>query len=68
MAHRIAANAPLSVASAKAQLRALNAAMPVPAATMQALLDARQAALRSADFTEGLAAFRAKRPPRFQGR
>ena len=68
MAHRIAANAPLSVASAKAQLRALNAAMPVPPAAMQALLDARQAALHSADFIEGLAAFRAKRPPRFQGR
>ena len=68
MAQRIAANAPLSVASAKAQLRALNAALPLPAAALQALLDGRQAALQSADFAEGLAAFRAKRPAVFHGR
>lgn len=68
MAERIAANAPLSVNSAKAQLRALNAAMPISAATMQALLETRQRALDSADFGEGLAAFRGKRQPRFVGR
>lgn len=68
MARRIATNAPLSVASAKAQLRALNAALPLPAATMQAFLEDRHAALHSTDFSEGLAAFRAKRPPVFQGR
>ena len=67
LAERIAANAPLSVASAKAQLRALHAALPLPAATMQALLDARQAALASADYAEGLAAFKAKRRPVFRG-
>lgn len=67
MAQRIAANAPLSVASAKAQLRALNAALPVPAALLQTLLEGRKAALDSADFAEGLAAFREKRPARFRG-
>ena len=67
MARRIAANAPLSVASAKRQLRALNAALPLPAATLHRLLDERRAALASADFAEGLAAFREKRRPRFTG-
>lgn len=67
MAARIAANAPLAVASAKQQLRAINATMPVPAGTMQAIEAARQAALHSADFIEGLAAFRAKRRPGFEG-
>lgn len=68
MARRVAANAPLSVTSAKRQLRALNAALPLPAATLHRLLDERRAALASQDFAEGLAAFREKRRPRFEGR
>lgn len=67
MARRIAANAPLSVASAKRQLRALNAAMPLPPAELHRLLDQRRAALTSNDFAEGLAAFRAKRKADFTG-
>lgn len=68
MARRIAGNAPLSVASAKRQLRALQAALPLPVAQVQALLEERQAALASEDFAEGLAAFRGKRRPVFRGR
>jgi methylmalonyl-CoA decarboxylase len=68
MARRIAANAPLSVASAKQQVRALAAAAPLPAAVAQRLAEGRRRALDSEDFGEGLAAFRARRPPDFKGR
>jgi methylmalonyl-CoA decarboxylase len=67
MAHRIAANAPLSVSSAKQQLRALAAAMSLPPALAQRLHEGRRAALDSADYAEGLAAFAEKRPARFTG-
>jgi methylmalonyl-CoA decarboxylase len=67
LARRIAANAPLSVASAKQQLRALAAAMPLPPAVAQALHEGRRRALDSEDYAEGLAAFRERRVPRFDG-
>ena len=63
MATRIAANAPLAITSAKRQLRALAAAMPLPPATLHHLLDSRRTALASEDFREGLAAFHEKRSP-----
>ena len=67
LAHRIAANAPLSVRSAKQQLRALASAMPLPAADMQALMEGRRRALGSDDYRDGLQAFHARRPPVFNG-
>lgn len=67
LAGRIAANAPLSVASAKQQLRALAQAMPIAPAVAQRLFEGRRRALGSKDFAEGLAAFRTRRPPVFQG-
>ncbi len=68
LAARIAANAPLSVRSAKQQLRALAQAMPLPPAIAQRLQEGRRHALRSEDFRDGLAAFHARRPPVFRGR
>ena len=67
LADRIAANAPLSVASAKQQIRALSAALPLPSATAQRLAEGRSRALNSSDYAEGLAAFRARRAPVFTG-
>ena len=68
MASRIAALAPLSVRSAKQQLRALAEAMPLAGAVMQRLQEGRRRALDSADYRDGIAAFHARRTPRFEGR
>lgn len=67
MARRMAENAPLTIASAKQHLRALAAALPLSASLSQRLHEGRQAALQSADYAEGLAAFAAKRAARFTG-
>ena len=67
LAARIAANAPLSVASAKQQLRALAEALPLAPAAAHALAAGRRRALESEDYAEGLAAFAERRAPRFRG-
>ena len=67
MARRIAANAPLTVSSAKQHLRALASAIPLPATLAQTLAESRAKALNSADYVEGLEAFVAKRAPTFRG-
>ena len=68
MARRIAVNAPLSVTSAKRQLRALNTALIASAELRHALQAMRVQALDSDDYAEGIAAFRAKRSPAFRSR
>ena len=67
MARRIAENAPLSVSSAKQQLRALAAATPLAPGVARRIADGRRRALDSSDYAEGLAAFRARRRPDFKG-
>lgn len=65
-AHRVSRHAPLSVAAAKAALRAL-AIEPERAELERAIALARRAD-ESADYEEGRRAFREKREPRFEGR
>ena len=68
LARVIVDNAPLTVASAKQHLRAFAAALTVPTHVAEALSQSRARALSSEDYAEGLAAFGAKRKPRFTGR
>ena len=68
LAQRIAALAPLAVQSAKQQLRALASATVLPDAVQAQIDAARTIAVSSADYTEGLAAFRGRRTPVFEGR
>ncbi len=67
MAHRIAALAPLSVQSAKQQLRALAEATALPEDVAARLAAGRRLALDSEDYRDGIAAFHARRPPVFRG-
>lgn len=65
LAETIAANAPLTIAAAKAAITAAASTDPAAAARARA---AAEACFSSADFAEGRDAFLAKRTPRFAGR
>lgn len=63
LAATITANAPLSIRASKASIRAVLSADPADAAHASTLGDAT---FESADYAEGRAAFREKRPARFR--
>ena len=67
LARQIAALAPLSVQSAKAQLRALARATVVPPDVQAVLDEGRARALGSDDYRAGVAGFLARRPVEFRG-
>ena len=68
LARRMAAKAPLAMAVIKEQLRVLSDEVPIAAQTFERLQDMRRMVYDSADFREGIAAFREKRAPQFTGR
>ncbi|WP_323117792.1 methylmalonyl-CoA decarboxylase [Burkholderia alba] len=68
LASGIAEKAPLAIAAVKAQLRMLCDPSMLSDDALAHIAELRRQAYRSADFVEGVAAFRAKRRPSFKGR
>jgi methylmalonyl-CoA decarboxylase len=67
LARTIAANAPLSVAVMKEQLRILGGAHPMSPQGFERIQGLRRVVYDSQDYQEGLRAFKEKRAPRFRG-
>jgi len=68
IAHRIAENAPLAVRAIKAQFRLLTRGNLIDSETAERIQSVRRRVYDSADYHEGLLAFKEKRKPHFEGR
>lgn len=68
LARDIAANAPLAVSVMKEELRILEGAHPVDPLGFERIQGLRRVVYDSRDYVEGLAAFKEKRKPDFEGR
>ena len=68
LTNRIAALAPLAIGAIKAEMTALTDAMPPTSSVFDDLTSRRNAAWRSDDYREGIAAFNERRTPTFTGK